>query len=388
MEHETDNIASNLNNLFGSDLFKENNFIKIYNLLGITNIESPAAPPEPEPPTPLADAPAPAPAAPPAPTPAPEPAPAPPPAPAPEPAPAPAPPPLADAPAEIDNILGKFNYNNNKLLYNNAEITIFDDNTNLAEIIKLTETVFSAKNEDFKTKILNSIIIGDIVTDLKDTDIIVDPAGLDFMKGNYKLNDASGLSYALYNYIKGTGDFLSRQNVKTHFNNFTTEKKLFDKSFKNAFYYEYDITNYKPINDKYNYNPQVVINTTIIKLKLIHAIGPNYSSIKLTDIKDEYKKFMVLYNDIFSVYTENITNDKKLRLPLHSTGLFSGKKKGYQDNIIYILICLALAYLYIYCKINEGNEGNDSKVNIYYIGLSNDINNFKKILTHIIDLIK
>jgi hypothetical protein len=368
---QTDNIASNLNNLFGSNLFKENNFIKIYNLLGITNIESPPAPPAPKPAPPAPPAPKPASTAPPA--------------PAPEP---PTPPPAPSASTEIDNILSKFKYNGNKLLYNNAEITIFDDNTNLAEIIKLTETVFSAKNEDFKTKILNSIINGDIVTDLKDTDIIVDPAGLDFMKGNNKLNGAAGLSYALYNYIKGTIDFFSPLEVKTNFDKFTNENDLFQvsKIFKNAFYYEYDITNYKPTNDKNNNKLQVVITKNIRKLKLIHAIGPDYSSINLTDINDEYKKFMILYNDIFSVYTDNITNDKKLRLPLHSTGVFSGKK-NYPINMIYILICLALAYLYIYCKINEGNEGTDSKVNIYYIGLPNDINNFKKILEKIIDII-
>jgi hypothetical protein len=342
MEQETDNIASNLNNLFGSDLFKENNFIKIYNLLGITNIESPAPP--------SASTPAPTPT------------------PAPEPAPAPAPPPLADAPAEIDNILGKFNYNNNKLFYNigtdNIEIKIFDDSKNLAEIIK---EFINEKKPTFNTEILNSFKAGiSIIDNITDTDIIVDPAGLNFMQKNF--NGVDGVSKIIYKLLDPIYNNSSPIDVIQHFNQFNNDDDLFKGDVRNAFY------------NKYNYNDKII--------HLIHAIGPNYSSIKLTDIKDEYKKFMVLYNDIFSVYTDNITNDKKLRLPLHSTGLFSGKKTGYPDNMIYILICLALAYLYIYCKINEGNEGTDSKVNIYYIGNDSDINNFKKILTHIIDLIK
>jgi hypothetical protein len=40
-------IASNLNILFGSNLFKDNNFIKIYNLLGIHSNISDLTPPPP-----------------------------------------------------------------------------------------------------------------------------------------------------------------------------------------------------------------------------------------------------------------------------------------------------------------------------------------------------
>ena len=344
---ENDDIASKLNNLFGSDLFKENNFIKIYKLLGITNIESP------------------------------------------EPAPPPAPPP---APAEIDNILRKFNYNynNNILSYDTdttTEINIFNDSKNLAEIIKefiqnISVTDFNVNKGAFKTKILNSIIIGDIVNELGDNDIIVDPAGLNYMKGEDPINDANGLSYILYNYIKGTGDFKLPDEIHNHFLKFDNVKELFinNKDQQNALYYEYKIENHKPTNNKASNKPQVEIKNTIKNLKLIHAIGPNYNIIKITDIKDEYKKFMVLYNDIFSVYIHKI-NDKNLRLPLHSTGLFSGG----DSNMNYILICLALAYLYIYCKINEGNK---DKVKIYYLNdTDGNIDNFKKILQTIIELI-
>ena len=364
---ENDNIASNLNNLFGSNLFKENNFIKIYNLLGITNIESQAAPPEPaSPPAPAA--PAPAPAAP------------------------------AAASTEIDKILGKFNYNNNnnKLFYDintiNTEITIFDDNKNLGIIIKefiknISVTDFNVNKGAFETALLDSIIIGDIVNELGDNDIIVDPAGLNFMKGDNNLNDAAGLSYALYNYIKGTGDFYSPKKVQSHFKKFDDETKLFinKENQRNAFYNDYTIHKHDPKNDKASNIPQVIIKSYITNLKLIHAIGPNYMRESLTDIKDEYKKFMILYNDIYQAYNNIKTiTDKNLRLPLHSTGIFSGNDTTKHTNINYILICLALAYLYIYCTINEGNK---DEVKIYYLFNDEIIKNFKKILEKIIEKI-
>jgi len=354
---ENDNIASNLNNLFGSNLFKENNFIKIYNLLGIhSNIsnltQSPsAAPPEAPPEAPAAPAP----------------------------------------PAEIDNILGNFNYNNNdnKLYYDTTEINIFDDSKNLGIIIKKfieNITGFIEKKDAFKTKILDSIIIGDIVNELKDNDIIVDPAGLNYMKQNNQLNNTTGLSYALYNYIMDTREFYSPLKVKKHFDNFDNVTKLFlnNKRERNALFHEYNIHKHEPINNKAS-NPQVKIDNTITTLKLIHAIGPDYTGQTLTHIKGEYKKFMVLYNDIYIEYnnikTIKTIKDKNLRLPLHSTGQFIGDKK----NMNYILICLALAYLYIYCTINEGNK---DEVKIYYLNNTDgNINNFKKILEKIIEKI-
>ena len=312
---ENDNIASNLNNLFGSNLFKENNFIKIYNLLGIGNIESP----------------------------------------------------------DIDNILGKFKYNDNKLFYNidtmNTEITIFDDKTNLAKIIKefinkLPSGNFDAKKTTFNIDVLNSIIIGDIVTDLEDNDIIVDPAGLNFMQTNF--NGAKGLSASIYLLLDPIYNTSSPDDVQKYFKNFTDENDLFkiDKKNKNAFHHYY------------NYNDK--------KIHLIHAIGPNYRGESLTNIKDEYKNFMILYNDIYIEYNNIKTiKDKNLRLPLHSTGQFSGG----DSNMNYILICLALAYLYIYCKINEGNEGNKDEVKIYYLNDDKIIDKFKDILKKIINLI-
>ena len=351
---ENDNIASNLNNLFGSNLFKENNFIKIYNLLGIGNIESPEpAPPEPaSPPAPAAPAPA---------------------------APAPAPAAPAAASTEIDKILGKFNYNNNnnKLFYDNTtEIKIFDDSKkfddskNLAEIIKefiekLAVTDFNVNKDAFKAKILDSIKIGDIVNELGDNDIIVDPAGLNFMQTNF--NGAKGLSASIYLLLDPIYNTSSPDDVQKYFKNFTDENDLFkiDKKNKNAFHHYY------------NYNDK--------KIHLIHAIGPNYRGESLTHIKDEYKNFMILYNDIYNEYNNIKTiTDKNLRLPLHSTGQFSGG----DSNMNYILICLALAYLYIYCTINEGNKGNKDEVKIYYLFNDNIIEKFKKILEYIINLIK
>ena len=316
---ENDDTASNLNNLFGSDLFKENNFIKIYNLLGIGNIESS----EPAPPAP---------------------------------------------PAELDKILGKFNYNNNKLFYDTTEINIFDDSKkfddskNLAEIIKEFIENISVNKDAFKTALLNSIIIGNILNDLKDNDIIVDPAGLNYMQTNF--NGAKGLSASIYLLIDPIYNTSSPDDVQKYFKNFTDENDLFkiDKKNKNAFHHYY------------NYNDK--------KIHLIHAIGPNYRGESLTNIKDEYKNFMILYNDIYIEYNNIKTiKYKNLRLPLHSTGQFSGG----DSNMNYILICLALAYLYIYCKINEGNK---DEVKIYYLNDTDGIiNNFKKILQTIIELI-
>ena len=336
---DIDNIASNLNNLFGSNLFKENNFIKIYNLLGIGNIESPAPPAPPAPPAAAPPAAAPAPAA---------------------------------ASTDIDNILGKFNYNNNKLFYNintiNTEITIFDDNKNLGIIIKefiknISVTDFNVNKGAFKAKILDSIKIGDILIDLKDNYIIVDPAGLNFMQKNF--DGATGLSGDIYNNLlhpkyKNSSPY----DVQKYFKNFTDENDLFkiDKKYKNAFHHYYNDVSYKNIH-------------------LIHAIGPNYRKKNITNIIDEYKNFMILYNDIYIEYNNiNTIKDKNLKLPLHSTGQFSGG----DSNMNYILICLALAYLYIYCTINEGNK---DEVKIYYLFNDEIIKNFKKILEKIIEKI-
>ena len=332
---ENDDIASKLNNLFGSDLFKENNFIKIYNLLGITNIESPEPAPPPAAPAPVS----------------------------------------AAAPAEIDKILGKFNYNNNnnKLFYDTTtEIKIFDDSKkfddskNLAEIIKEFIQNISVNIDAFKTALLNSIIIGDILKDLQNNDIIVDPAGLNFMQN--KFDGATGLSGDIYNNLLDPKYKISSpDDVQIYFKNFTNENDLFkiDKKNKNAFHHYYNDESYKNIH-------------------LIHAIGPNYREKNLTNIKDEYKNFMILYNDIYIEYNNiNTIKDKNLRLPLHSTGQFSGG----DSNMNYILICLALAYLYIYCKINEGNKDKD-KVKIYYLNDTDGIiDKFKDILKKIINLI-
>lgn len=229
-------------------------------------------------------------------------------------------------------------------------------------------------NNDKKnqTVILESILNEDILKDLSVNDIIVDPAGLQFLNGSVDFFTAAELSGQLYSNIVRNNDktSITINSVKTHYDTLKgNEDKLFNKeeTFRNAIYAEY-YTN----KDNLNHN-----------FRLIHAIGPDYKGKNKFTFNDEIPKFLKLYNDIYNEYEETIIklndNNYNLRLPCHSTGLFAGKYK-YE-----ILICIAFAYLDIYVKFKPDTT---KKINIYYKS-SNDknITFLKDIIEKLIDVI-
>lgn len=337
MAEEVDPIASNFNNLFSSNLFKENNFIKLYNIL-------------------------------------------------------------------LNN-----NTTTSTITINDSTsiITINYTVENVDKIAKIDYTKFvgfvgfddikSYFNDKVKKKeIIESILNKAIQAELSNNDIIVDPAGLEFMKGKQplliynktkkKFSGASGVSGSLYKYIINitTGDTIynrleTDQNIKAYYN-IENQDELFDIKFRNAKYMQYNIIYDNKLN---------LEKLTTNKLNLIHAVGYDYRGKSQSDNKDfdfsiEIPKFLKLYKDIYNEYEEPIKKLKgnyNLRLPCHSTGLFAGKYK-YE-----ILICIAFAYLDIYVKFKNNIPDTTKKINIYYLSSNENITFLKDIIEKLIDVI-
>lgn len=315
MAEEVDPIASNFNNLFSSNLFKENNFIKLYNILLNNNTTTSTIT-------------------------------------------------INDSTSiiTINYTVGTENKSVNIDYTKFVEYSIVDIKSYFNDKVK-------------KKEILESILNKDILKDLSVNDIIVDPAGLQFLNGTANFFKAGELSRQLYSNIVRNNDKTSKtiNSVKTHYDTLKgNEDKLFNKeeTFRNAIYAEYYTDNF---NHNFNHN-----------FRLIHAIGPNYAEKNEFTLNDEIPKFLKLYKDIYNEYEEPIKKLKgnyNLRLPCHSTGLFAGKYK-YE-----ILICIAFAYLDIYVKFKNNIPDTTKKINIYYLSKDENITFLKDIIEKLIDVI-
>jgi len=199
------------------------------------------------------------------------------------------------------------------------------------------------------------------------TDIIVDPAGIKYVYNDW--NRAGGLSGYLYDKIDLsrdrdpnstptstiTGSMIPELEEITRFELFTTKE--------DAFYKEYFLKN--------NNTDTVLSNIpkgTDTKIKIIHSIGPvldsNYSSDSKIDIEYlNYNTYNKIYNNIYKTFKNVKKDNDNLRLSALSTGLFAG---NYKNEILYIT---ALVYIKLYNTYLTDNI-NNNKIFMYIVETS------------------
>jgi hypothetical protein len=214
---------------------------------------------------------------------------------------------------------------------------------------KLKNCKFIKVNSETKKRVLKSssslkpifltidYINKNILNDLTTNDVILDPAGLDFIKSN--MTGASGVSGAIYNTLLATNDF--NTEVKNFFKKYNTNEDLYVKNS------EYLKTLDLSISSQYD----LVKNKG--KINLIHAVGPDFTSsevlknILINDIEKLFILFLTLYRSIIknflTLYQEN--NNLKLRLIPISTGIFLNitgitdtQKKEIKTKIFKVII--------------------------------------------------
>ena len=159
-----------------------------------------------------------------------------------------------------------------------------------------------------------------IIDNLTNNDVILDPAGLKYMKKEF--HGAGYASKAIYDLLSTSKP---NKEVRTHFLQFNTEDDL----------YENNRTNKKiAIFSKYgNYN-------------IIHAVGPDFRSSKyLFNILTNKNKqplidlFLEIYSQIYKAFIKEYKNNNKLILRLLpiSSGIFIHHKKEYKIEIFKAL---------------------------------------------------
>jgi hypothetical protein len=159
-----------------------------------------------------------------------------------------------------------------------------------------------------------------IINNLTNNDVILDPAGLKYMKKSF--NGAGAASAAIYNLLSTSKP---NKEVRTHFLQFNTEDDL----------YENNRTNKKiAIFSKYgNYN-------------IIHVVGPDFTSSKyLSNILTNKHEgplihlFLQIYSQIYEAFINEHKHNNNLRLRLLpiSSGVFIGNNKEYKIKIFKAL---------------------------------------------------
>ena len=174
----------------------------------------------------------------------------------------------------------------------------------------------------FKDNCNNFFLIknASIIDNLTNNDVILDPAGLKYMKKEF--DGAGYASKAIYDLLSTSKP---NKEVRTHFLQFNTEDDL----------YENNRTNKKiAIFSKYgNYN-------------IIHAVGPDFRSSKyLFNILTNKNKqplidlFLEIYSQIYKAFIKEYKNNNKLILRLLpiSSGVFIKHKKEYKIEIFKAL---------------------------------------------------
>jgi hypothetical protein len=380
---DDNSIENSLNKLFESELFKENNFIKIYNLLGIHNNVSNLSAPAPPAPAPPAPAPAP---------PAPAPAPAPP-APAPAP-PAPAPPETTKAPAKAPAVAKAKRATEININKKGNDLVISGGFYKKDISIPNFYNGFSVSHKTTLSNIFSNIKNEDILNDYQDN-IIIDPANIYTLSHNNGLTGQSGLSGKIYELLDDTTNtykgFNSVKDLYTIDHTILYRNKL----NQDAFYGEYKIKTDKIKTDKIKTDKIKTDNNKTIYI--IHTIGPSFRDyINNTTINNDdyikylsYDTFNKIYDDILHIYNDNNKDkdkNKNLLLVPISSGLFAtytynNIKTNITNEILTITAAIFInlylkdqnVYMYIY-KIKKGNT--DDRNYKYFIAQINTIIGF------------
>ena len=170
------------------------------------------------------------------------------------------------------------------------------------------------------------IVNKSIIADLDKNDVILDPAGLGFMQNSFA--GAGFASDAIYQLLSTNKP---NKDVIKHFTQFKDEEYLYEKNKDNI-----SIAYYSAYNNG--------------DIKIIHAIGPNFSSssalkkiIKSDDLAKLHKLIYKVYKDIYKSFIKEYKKNKKLHLRLLpvSTGVFINNDK---DSKIKIFKCLKIIY--------------------------------------------
>lgn len=196
------------------------------------------------------------------------------------------------------------------------------------EIIK----TITLEKKDNKNKFKYLIINKPITYNIDENDVILDPAGLNYMKTNFSgAGFASGSIYKLLSTSKPNSDVIK------YFSQFKNEDYLYEKNKKKlriAYYTSYNNGN----------------------IKIIHAIGPDFrysyylqKIIKSDDLTDLYKLIYKIYKDIYKTFIKEYELNKNLKLRLLpiSAGVFINNNKDYK---LKIFKCLKKIYKELYSK--------------------------------------
>lgn len=306
----SESIASNLKSLFTSNLFKTNNFIRIFKLLDIshnsTNIET-KSDINVEPTSTVDD--------------------------------------------KTNIKLKKLNGADENFKYEEVTIT-YTDNTTEKKSIPIFDFKFDANfNDTVKGNLIASLINENILDGITEDFYILDPAGLNYMKGEDKLKDASGISAQIYNLFI-TADEYSNDSVKKFY-----KTKIIDDPNDDNFLHK------KHANNQVNVSIYQQYDSKDHKINVIHTIGPNlrktsYNSY-IVNTETLLQLFIDIYDDIIRVFKAipNPNPNSKLRLCAISSGIFA---HGYHD-----LILQCISYVYINLWINNNTLRDNLELYIY-----------------------
>lgn len=173
-----------------------------------------------------------------------------------------------------------------------------------------------------------SLVNKSITDKLSKNIVILDPAGLSYMKSSFNgAGGGSGAIYSLLNTNKPNSD------VITHFSKFRTEDDLYKNNVSNLSVARFG---------SYNNN----------EIKIIHTVGPDFRNSKflqdiLCNTQQTDKLFFKVYED---VYKEFIKVDDKKKLTLR---LLPVSSSIFINNDFISKIKLFKAMLNAYVKLNE-----------------------------------
>jgi len=173
-----------------------------------------------------------------------------------------------------------------------------------------------------------SLVNKSITDKLTKNTVILDPAGLSYMKSSFNgAGGGSGAIYSLLNTNKPNSD------VITHFSKFRTEDDLYKNNSANLSVARFG---------SYNNN----------EIKIIHTVGPDFRNSKflkdiLCNTQQTDKLFFKVYED---VYKEFVKVDDKKKLTLR---LLPVSSSIFINNDFISKIKLFKAMLNAYVKLNE-----------------------------------